>query len=126
MIAKSVSFIIVIVQVSNVRSPAIFKTLPLKGTSIGATLDAGRFAALTQNLALFKMSFKPSTFTAGGKASSHSNRFERAPPPLNLLLKSVIFLNGGGLSWVLVAMSCYFLKLIKCYRLLPQRIRQFL
>ena len=40
----------------------------------------------------------PSTDTADGKASSTSKRFERAPPPVSLLLKSVIFLSGGGFS----------------------------
>jgi hypothetical protein len=90
--------ITVIVQVSNVLSPAILRVLPLKGTSIGAIVDAGRFAALTRKRALLRISFRPSTFTVLGKESSHSNRFERAPPPDSLLLKSVIFLSGGGLS----------------------------
>ena len=47
-IAKSVSFRTVIVQVSKVRSPAIFNVRPRKGTSIGVMLDAGRAAALTK------------------------------------------------------------------------------
>ena len=88
----------VIDHVSNVLSPAIFRTLPLKGTSIGATLDAGSAADLTKNLALLRISFIPSTATAAGKASSTSKRFERAPPPVYLLLKSVIFLSGGGFN----------------------------
>ena len=47
---------IVIVQGSNVRSPAIFKFLPLKGTSIGAMFDAGNWADLTKNLLLSAIS----------------------------------------------------------------------
>ena len=37
---KSSSLITVTVQVSNVLSPATLRIRPLKGTSIGATLDA--------------------------------------------------------------------------------------
>ena len=42
----------VIDQGSNVRSPAILRFLPLKGTAILLILDAGRAAVLTKNLDL--------------------------------------------------------------------------
>ena len=91
-IEKSVSLITVIVHVSNVLSPAIFKILPLKLTSIGVMFEAGKAAALTKNLALSFTSL--SIAISSGKASSTSNRFGLAPPPTNLLLKSVIRLKG--------------------------------
>jgi hypothetical protein len=92
---KSTSLMTVIVQVSNVLSPAILRIRPLNGTSIGATVDAGSAAAFTRNLAFWRVSL--STPTAPGNANSTSNRLGLAPPPVNLLLKSVIFLSGGGL-----------------------------
>ena len=82
----------VIVQVSNVLSPAIFKIRPLNGTSIGAIVDAGNAAALTRNLDFCKTSL--SIATALGNANSTSNRFGLAPPPDNLLLKSLIVRIG--------------------------------
>ena len=100
-IAKSVSLITVIVQVSKVLSPAIFRILPLKLISIGVILEAGSAAALTKNLDLSFTSL--SIDIESGKASSTSNRFGLAPPPVNLLLKSVIFLNGGLLNCVAIA-----------------------
>jgi hypothetical protein len=65
---------------------------PLNGTSIGAIVDAGSAAALTKNLDFCKTSF--SIATACGNANSTSKRFGLAPPPVNLLLKSLIFLKG--------------------------------
>ena len=62
--------------------------------------DKARFlvkaAALTKNLALSFTSL--SIAISSGKASSTSNRFGLAPPPTNLLLKSVIRLKGGLLN----------------------------
>ena len=89
---KSVSLITVIVQVSNVLSPATFKIRPLNGISTGAIVEAGSAAALTKNLDFCKMSF--AIATASGNANYTSKRFGLAPPPDNLLLKSLIFLSG--------------------------------
>jgi len=92
---KSTSLIIVIVQTSNVLSPAILRFLPLKGTSITPTVEAGRFAALIMNLdnsetlaVLFVERFVEADTAKDGKANSHSNRFGLAAPPINLDLKS--------------------------------------
>ena len=54
---NEVSLITVIVQVSNVLSPAIFRILPLKGISMLATVEAGKFAAFTRNLEFSITSF---------------------------------------------------------------------
>ena len=62
--------------------------------------EAGKFAALTKNLALSRTSELAGAIL--GKLSTTSNRLLLAPPPINLLLKSVIFLSGGGLICCLV------------------------
>ena len=93
---KSVSLITVIVQVSNVLSPAILRILPLKLISIGVILEAGSAAAFTKNLDFSFTSLAMPRFS--GKASSTSNRLGLAPPPTSLLLKPVIVLSGGLLN----------------------------
>ena len=64
------------------RSPAIFKFLPLKGTSIGAMFEAGNCAALTRNLLLSAISSFDELMgiASSGKNNSHSNKLGRAPP----------------------------------------------
>jgi len=62
------------------------------GISTGAIVEAGSAAALTKNLDFCKTSF--AIATASGNANSTSKRFGLAPPPDNLLLKSLIFLKG--------------------------------
>ena len=94
LIIKSVSLIIVIVQVSKVLSPATFKIRPLNGISTGAMVDEGRAAALTKNLDFCKTSFSLTGETDVGNAKTTSNKLGLAPPPVNLDLKSLIFLNG--------------------------------
>ena len=94
--AKSVSLITVIVQDSNVRSPANFRVLPLKATSNGVTVDPGSAAVLTKNLDLSRTLV--SAGAASGKERTTSKRLLLAPPPDSLLLKSVIFLKGGGFN----------------------------
>jgi hypothetical protein len=75
----------VTVHVSNVLSPATFITLPLNGTGISATVDAGICAALHRNL---KIPFSPlspdvqaSEIEDGKEGMETSNRLGRAPPP---------------------------------------------
>ena len=57
--------------------------------------DAGRLAPLTRNLDLSRTT--ESGAAASGNVRITSKRLARAPPPVNLLLKSVIFLKEGGL-----------------------------
>src|SRR6056300_982358 len=82
-IAKSVSLITVTVQVSNVRSPAIFNWRPRKGTEITFTVDAGSAAALH-----IKEVSSASPRAYAGKFIFTLKRLGRAPPPFSLDLKS--------------------------------------
>jgi hypothetical protein len=59
-------------------------------------VDAGRAAALTKSLILSRVFV--SVEADAGKDNTTSKRFARAPPPESLLLKSVIFLKGGGFN----------------------------
>ena len=67
---------------------------------MSAMFEAGKFAALTKNLALSRTSELAGAIL--GMFSTTSNRLLHAPPPIKLLFKSVIFLNGGGLICCLV------------------------
>ena len=81
---NSLSFMIVIVQGSNVLSPAIFNTLPLKGTSITPICELGRFAARTVNLPKFTRS--ESCIISLGNAKSTWNRLGLAKSDLTFAL----------------------------------------
>ena len=94
--AKSVSLITVIDQVSKARSPASFRVLPLNATSKKFTVDPGSAAVSIKNLDLSRTLV--SAGAASGNERTTSKRLLLAPPPDNLLLKSVIFLKGGGFN----------------------------
>ena len=74
----------VIVQLSNVRSPANFRVLPLKATSNGVTVDPGSAAVLTKNLDLSRTLLL--TVATFGKDKDTSKRLLLAHPPDSLLL----------------------------------------
>jgi hypothetical protein len=87
----------VIVHTSKVLSPAILRFLPLNGTSITPTVDAGKFAVLIINLEssltdlVLSVTLSPTVVLEVenvGKLISHSKRFGLAAPPINLALKS--------------------------------------
>ena len=71
----------VTVQVSKVLSPATLKILPLKGTSIDATFDAGSCAALHRIEKLSEL--YPLSPDPGKDVKSTWNRLGRAPPPIS-------------------------------------------
>ena len=64
--------------------------------STGVILDAGKAAVFTKNLD-FSLARRYQLQPHLGNANSTSNRLGLAPPPVSLLLKSLIFLNGGML-----------------------------
>jgi hypothetical protein len=63
---------------------------------LGPIVDAGRAAVLIKNLDLSRTLL--SVGAESGNDNTTSKRLARAPPPVSLLLKSVIFLKGGGFS----------------------------
>ena len=71
-----------IVHGSNVLSPATFRILPLNGTSIDATTEAGTAAALQRYEKVSSVPKNPGISTL--------NKLGRDPPPVSLDLKSLI------------------------------------